>query len=308
MLERSHGANGALRELEHQRRARWRDWRRGTRAIAGNSASVSVDAGEIAEQADIAVLEQSRRTTCTQRNTERPSSFGISEPASRTGGNRRPRRPRRSRLQPRHRLVVADLALRQRHDRLQIEIDAVGLDGGAQERDDGFPVEAGERCDRVPGRDRRRSGVGQDDRSRRRRLQRIDGRQRRAGARQRRIVGGDRFGELLDQARKFLDLRGQRLRRRQRLVEDGSDLRLHDVEPPPEFRELTRQVVAAAREVGDLVAHFGAVLLAAGNAAVERKRRERSEPRQARLRQHRDRSENRAQRRANRRSAPCRRR
>ena len=38
------------------------------------------------------------------------------------------------RAQPRHRLVVAHLALRQCHDRLQVEVDAVGIDGRADRR------------------------------------------------------------------------------------------------------------------------------------------------------------------------------
>ena len=94
------------------------------------AASVSVDSERLQNRPISRFLSSSRRTTCTQRKTTRLSIFAI--------------RPARSRLrdeiggqqhvaglgaQPRHRLVVAHLALRQRHDRLQIEVDAIGVDG-----------------------------------------------------------------------------------------------------------------------------------------------------------------------------------
>ena len=59
--------------------------------------------------------------------------------------------------QPRHRFVIADLALRQRHDRLQIEIDAIVVDRALQDR-----------CDLVGALALERSGGGQIARRRRR--------------------------------------------------------------------------------------------------------------------------------------------
>ena len=204
----------------------------------GNSASVRVAPERLQNRPMSRFLSSSRRTTCTQRSTERRvelrhqrARFGVREEIGRRD------HLAAIRLEPRHRLVIAHLALRQRHDRLQVEIDPVGLDGAAQERDDCAPLKAGKDRDRVRCRHCRRGcRIRREDGGRRRRLQGIDRRQRRAGACQRRVVGGDRLGEFLDQAREFLDLGSQRLRRGQRLVEDGAELRLHDVEPPAEFR------------------------------------------------------------------------
>ena len=122
-------ANGALGELEHQRR---RD-----RAIGVDQfeqlrkPGISQGrAGEIAEQADVAVLEQqpAHHLHATEHRQGRRASASAS-PLRHKAGNPPPRRPRRVRLEPRHRFVIAHLALRQRHDRLQVEIDPLGLDG-----------------------------------------------------------------------------------------------------------------------------------------------------------------------------------
>ena len=83
---------------------------------------------------------------------------------------------------------------------------------------------------------------------------------------------------MLDQRRQFLDLDGERLRRRQCLVEHGVDLGLHGAELTAELGELARQVGGAARDRGDLVAHFGAVAGAGGDRVIDRKRGQDAEP------------------------------
>ena len=92
--------------------------------------------GDIAEQADVAVLELEpahHLHAAEQQHVvdprHQPAGLGRVEEFGRLqhGAVLGP--------QPGERLVVADLALRQRHDRLQIEIDAVGLDRGADDLD-----------------------------------------------------------------------------------------------------------------------------------------------------------------------------
>ena len=98
--------------------------------ISGNSSgSFSVDADDVAEQADLAVLELKAAHHLHAAEQQQlvdlrhqPAGFGGVEELGRLqhgaiGG-----------AQPGERLVVADLALRQRDDRLQIEIDAAGID------------------------------------------------------------------------------------------------------------------------------------------------------------------------------------
>ena len=88
---------------------------------------------------------------------------------------------------------------------------------------------------------------------------------------------------MLDQGRQFLDLDGERLRRRQRLVEHRIDLGLHGAELAAELGELARQVGRAARDGGDLVAHLGAVAGAGGDRVIDRKRGQDAEPDQERF-------------------------
>ena len=88
---------------------------------------------------------------------------------------------------------------------------------------------------------------------------------------------------MLDQGRQFLDLDGERLRRRQRLVEHRIDLGLHGAELAAELGELARQVGRAARDRGDLVADFGAVAGAGGDRVIDRKRGQDAEPDQKRF-------------------------
>ena len=88
---------------------------------------------------------------------------------------------------------------------------------------------------------------------------------------------------MLDQGRQFLDLDGERLRRRQRLVEHRIDLGLHGAELTAELGELARQVGRAARDRGDLVADLGAVAGAGGDRVIDRKRGQDAEPDQKRF-------------------------
>ena len=43
-----------------------------------------------------------------------------------------------------------------------------------------------------------------------------------------------------------------------------------DAKPAVEFRQLTCEIAGAARDVGNLVAHLGAVVLAAGDGVIDR--------------------------------------
>ena len=193
-------------------------------------------------------LSSRRRTTCTQRNTTRLSIFGISP----RGFGLRHEVGRQQHLaglgaQPRHRLVVADLALRQRHDRLQIEVDAVGIDGAADRRE---PFLVGgwsatrrrspARCGAVRGRaaaaGATASATALDDvlHQRRQRLGHggagagalAAGSALRSPVRGRgfgefveaRLVGRDRFGELPDQRAELADLDRERIGRGARAV------------------------------------------------------------------------------------------
>ena len=107
--------------------------------------------GKIAEQADVAVLEQqtthhlhaSQHRQVVEFRQQR-TGFGIGQEIRRgddfaVAG-----------VEPRHRLIVAHLALRQGHDRLQIEIDPLRFDGAADQADDGVAVEPAEGGDFAP--------------------------------------------------------------------------------------------------------------------------------------------------------------
>ena len=122
---------------------------------------------KIAEQADVAVLQQqpahhlhaAQHREIVELRHQR-AGFGISEEIGRPATN-----SPLSALQPRHRFVIAHLALRQRHDRLQIEIDLAGLDGAADRCNDAVAVEAGESRDfAFERRGRGDAGVGRGSR------------------------------------------------------------------------------------------------------------------------------------------------
>ena len=88
---------------------------------------------------------------------------------------------------------------------------------------------------------------------------------------------------MLDQARKLLDLDGERLRGRQRLIEDGLDLGLHGAQPAAELGELTGEIAGAAGEVAHLVGDFRAVAGAGGNGIVDGERGKDAERRHRRF-------------------------
>ena len=108
-----------------------RDWLRGNPGIARRWRRLPRVAAATLQNTPTSLLRTiSRRSTCTQRSITMWSIRPISPAASAIGdeivGGEN--------LilvvaQPRHRLVEAHLALRQRHHRLQIDIDPVFLDG-----------------------------------------------------------------------------------------------------------------------------------------------------------------------------------
>ena len=183
-------------------------------------------------------LSCSRRTTCTLRNSSMWSIFAASA-----------RRPRPDEevgwhaaaavlgAQPRQRFVVAHLALRQRHDRLQIEIDAVGRRSRCGRSRSCWRARRPTCCG---GRGRAALLPGTaapPDRSgsspaRRRRLCRLANLQ---------LVHGDGFGELPDQRAELAEFRGDRLgaarapwpRRRRRSCRPASRARRCGGRSPP---------------------------------------------------------------------------
>ena len=84
-------------------------------------------------------------------------------------------------------------------------------------------------------------------------------------------MGGDRFGEFLEQPAEQLDLRRQRLGRGQGLVAGGRNLGLETREPASDFRDLASKVGRAARKIRDLVADVGPVLNPGGDRIEKRK-------------------------------------
>ena len=88
---------------------------------------------------------------------------------------------------------------------------------------------------------------------------------------------GNLIGQPLDQRGKLLDLGGERLGCRQRLVEHRIDLHLDGAEPAVELGDLARHVAGAARQVGDLVAHFGTIAKTGRNGVVDHQRGENAE-------------------------------
>ena len=135
VLDRAGGAQRALRELEHERR---RDRAIGVEEIEQLLEHRAVGEGrfrEIAEQADIAVLEQQppHHLHAAEHDeiVDLRHQAGALRQRDEIGGLQH---VAGLGAQPRHRLVVAHLALRQRHDRLQIEVDAIGVDGAPDHR------------------------------------------------------------------------------------------------------------------------------------------------------------------------------
>src|SRR6202040_371648 len=111
----------------------------------GNPASVSVATERLQNRPISRFLRRSRLTTCTQRSTHRPSSLGKKEP--RLGIRQKVRGGDDlavTGIEPGHRFVIAHLALRQRHDRLQVEIDPLAVDGAGHCGDDGVLIKASE--------------------------------------------------------------------------------------------------------------------------------------------------------------------
>ncbi len=133
------------------------------------------------------------------------------------------------------------------------------------------PLKAGELGKRRRGGRDRRGGPARSDAGRRR-----GGRAGRTAAvaiaAECGFVLGYRFGKLPYQPRKLLDLGAQRLRRRARLVGNGFELAFDGAKASSEFRDLARDVARTAREAGNLIADLGAVVFAAGDGVVDRKR------------------------------------
>ena len=126
----------ALGEFEHERR---RDRAIGVEEVEQLLEYRGVGQGrfrEIAEQADLAVLEQQPPHHLHAAEHHQIVDLRHQAGAFAPCGMKSAAGSDLAGLgaQPRHRLVVADLALRQRHDRLQIEVDAVGVDGAPDHR------------------------------------------------------------------------------------------------------------------------------------------------------------------------------
>ncbi len=172
----------------------------------------------------------------------------------------------------------------------------LAVDGSCDRGNDAVAVKPGEgrdlalerRCRRRRRRRRQRRGGGNG------RFRRRSGRRAVHGGRrldrggpalgvERRLVGRDRIGQLLDQRRQFLDLGGERLRCRQGAVDHGVDFALHRAKPAAEFGQLAGEIAGAARQIGELVARFQAIVLARGDGVIDRERGERAERHQRRF-------------------------
>ena len=224
-------------------------------------------------------FEESRRTTCTQRNTIRLSIAGH-QPARLGVAEEIVGREQRAvvRAQPHQRLVVAHLALRQRDDRLQEQVDAIGFDRARDLRHDRGvlqPLEMALMWRAASALRARQARRGRQLRAARPAAPRWRTRQaarRRGNARGRRVrdrvlqhllVRGDRVGEFLHQVAKLADLGRQRLGCGARAVHRGRDLAFHRDEAAVELGHLAADVGGAAREVRDLAADVVAVTLPA---------------------------------------------
>ena len=169
--------------------------------------------------------------------------------------------------QPRHRLVEAHLALRQRHHRLQENIDAVFLQRVSHGGED-LRLAAGWRGFICNSSRRRRGGLDRTPgifggkRLPLRFMIRFARRRRRGGQRARGqhvVMIGDRHRELLDQHTEFVDLAGHGLD----AVGAGRICRgypaLDGGEAAAEFGDLAGEIGGAARQIRDLAADIGAV-------------------------------------------------
>ena len=90
----------------------------------------------------------------------------------------------------------------------------------------------------------------------------------------RRIVGGDRFGKLLDQGGDLAELGGDRRGGGPRGLGRAAALALDSGKAAADLGDLTGQVAGAAGQVGDLVADVGAVTQPARYRIVECQRGE----------------------------------
>ena len=183
--------------------------------------------------------------------------------------------------QPRHRLVEAHLALRQRHHRLQIDIEPVFLDGvlhrGEQLRLAARGEAASAAAAALPAAAARAlataAGVPRRDR-RSLRGSAAACRPERGGAAaaprgQHILMARHRDRELLDQHAEFVDLADHgldavgagRIRRHHPALDRG--------EPAAEFGDLAGEVGGAARQIGDLAADVGAVAQPHRHGVVE---------------------------------------
>ncbi len=267
-------------------------------------------------------LSSSRRTTCTQRNTTRLSIFGIRPPLSACGDEvGRVQHVAALGAQPRHRLVVAHLALRQRHDRLQVEVDPVGLDRVA---DVGQRFASGsaawrERRPRLGRAAAAPIGGRRGGRYRRRAAATLSanetGRRARRSARpaagelvERRLCAATVSASCLTSVPSSPISAAERLGRRLRALSTAAlDRALHRGEAAAQLGDLARQVGGAARQVGDLVAdRRDAQSEARRDRIVERERGQGRDRDDRRLRTRSARTRGRPPRRPSRRSAPCR--
>ena len=121
------------------------------------------------------------------------------------------------------------------------------------------------------------------------------------------LVLGNRFGKMPDQPRKLLDLGGQRLRRRRRLVGDAFELAFHGPEAASEFSDLAGDVARPAGKPGYLIVDLGAVGLAAGDRVIDRQRGQDAKCAQGRIGERKTEAEkqHRAQRRGDEHHAQC---
>ena len=189
-----------------------------------------------------------------------------------------------------------------------MKVDPLRIDGAAHRGDDDVAGEAGERGDLGqlrPGGRCRLGGIA-DGRCRSRWRRRRSNR-RRCGRCSASLVLGNGFGKLPDQPRKLLDLGGQRLRRRRRLVGDAFELAFHGAEAAAEFGDLAGDVARPAGKPGYLIVDLGAVGFAAGDRVIDRQRGQDAKRAQGRIGERKTEAEkqHRAQRRGDEHHAQC---
>ncbi len=155
--------------------------------------------------------------------------------------------------QARQRLIVAHFALRQRDDRLQIKIDAVGIDRLVDQRDDVVAAQTA----RSGGRARCLLQLSVSPPSVTAR--RLSRHRQNALLLQRGGMARHRVRDLPHQFAQFTDLGGERIDRAARAVHGLLEASLHGAEPARNLAYLAAKVGGAARKVGDLVAEVAAV-------------------------------------------------